>query len=968
MKLKTTTLLIMALAMAVPLLAQVPQNPTYGLTPNARSIQRYGDIPVSLYTGTPNISIPLATLCEGELTLPIALSYHSGGIKVDEHPGWVGLGWTLVAGGCITREVRDKPDETREWGYMYKHNLLDLRNQNSITLNRMFSTNIETCGYYETVDTEPDKFNFNFPGYSGYFMMDTDGEWAVCCDRPIKVESSNPVTPRIIFPNGSSTYTTAEDIFPQFIITAEDGVKYTFGNKAVELSITSSNQLVDEWAVSAWHLTEIEHPNGDKINFTYDRGDFVVNFSNSSTNITIPGSTYGTPGGIGGQLISPIYLKKITSEFTEVIFESSESVELNYKGLDYANRDTDINSSINLTSRRPYCPYDGNHSMMEEIKWRQLDKVSFRHKNSGNYKNVRFNYSASKNQRLTLLGLEITGFGENLSEKYKFSYQYIGQLPPYLSSETDHWGFYNGQNTTIYDPDYKKTNPLLTTYGTLKEITYPTGGKTVYEFESNSYTKILHENIPIEESGYAGGVRIKQIINVPNDGSDPEIRTFGYVNHFIPEKKLSECIGSGILEGKPVYHVSVPYILNGSAIDIREESNSSLTTIINNYGFHISYPSVYEIQEDGGHTLHTFIPPTYAGYRDEAPLVASNSQSYVPHSLKGHYRGKPLKICQYNNDGKCLMEESFSYDIIGQTERWAPSLNISYTEIPDMSNSHSPSIFYLKYSLYKNYIHSIAEASRIITIYGNSADESQITYNYKKYNDFGQLKSDSTITKLKNLNHTAVANYMYQWESDQWYESRHIKNLVSNIENKIDGKTVNHLSNSYSFYGSSFPVLTKVSNLFDGSCDKLLYECNRFDRKGKPIQVTNEDGLKIVYLWGSDRMFPVAEIKNADVFQVGNALGYSPENAPEDSNIQQTLKNLRVQLPQSYVTTYTYIPFLGITSITDPAGKTTYYGYDAQARLTNIWDSSSNLIKKYFYETFSGPSIESNLNPILPTK
>ena len=68
-----STLIIYLLA-AIPMSAQVPQEPTYGMTPNAKSFQRYGDIPVSLYTGTPDISIPLATLREGELTLPVSLS------------------------------------------------------------------------------------------------------------------------------------------------------------------------------------------------------------------------------------------------------------------------------------------------------------------------------------------------------------------------------------------------------------------------------------------------------------------------------------------------------------------------------------------------------------------------------------------------------------------------------------------------------------------------------------------------------------------------------------------------------------------------------------------------------------------------------------------------------------------------------------------------------------------------------
>ena len=92
--------------------------PTEGLTPNAKSFQRYGDIPVTLYTGTPNITIPLGNFTDGHLTLPFSLSYHSSGIRVEDHPGWTGLGWNLSVGGAITREVRDIPDEVSEHGYI----------------------------------------------------------------------------------------------------------------------------------------------------------------------------------------------------------------------------------------------------------------------------------------------------------------------------------------------------------------------------------------------------------------------------------------------------------------------------------------------------------------------------------------------------------------------------------------------------------------------------------------------------------------------------------------------------------------------------------------------------------------------------------------------------------------------------------------------------------------------------------
>ena len=53
-------------------------------TPNAAAIAKFIDIPVSYHTGVPNIGIPIATISEGSLSLPISINYNSSGIKVDE--------------------------------------------------------------------------------------------------------------------------------------------------------------------------------------------------------------------------------------------------------------------------------------------------------------------------------------------------------------------------------------------------------------------------------------------------------------------------------------------------------------------------------------------------------------------------------------------------------------------------------------------------------------------------------------------------------------------------------------------------------------------------------------------------------------------------------------------------------------------------------------------------------------------
>ncbi len=79
-------------------------------SPEAAALGKYGDIPVSYYTGMANVSIPIYTIPLGELSVPINLNYSTNGIKVEEEASWAGLGWALQTGGVITRSVRDIDD------------------------------------------------------------------------------------------------------------------------------------------------------------------------------------------------------------------------------------------------------------------------------------------------------------------------------------------------------------------------------------------------------------------------------------------------------------------------------------------------------------------------------------------------------------------------------------------------------------------------------------------------------------------------------------------------------------------------------------------------------------------------------------------------------------------------------------------------------------------------------------------
>ena len=53
-------------------------------SPEAAGLGKYGQYPVSLHTGVPQISIPIYTLKGKQLSVPISIDYHASGFKVDE--------------------------------------------------------------------------------------------------------------------------------------------------------------------------------------------------------------------------------------------------------------------------------------------------------------------------------------------------------------------------------------------------------------------------------------------------------------------------------------------------------------------------------------------------------------------------------------------------------------------------------------------------------------------------------------------------------------------------------------------------------------------------------------------------------------------------------------------------------------------------------------------------------------------
>jgi len=73
------------------------------------------------------------------------------------------------------------------------------------------------------------------------------------------------------------------------------------------------------------------------------------------------------------------------------------------------------------------------------------------------------------------------------------------------------------------------------------------------------------------------------------------------------------------------------------------------------------------------------------------------------------------------------------------------------------------------------------------------------------------------------------------------------------------------------------------------------------------------------------------------------------DNPASDAALQSELDKIRGNNPEAQVTTYTYKPLVGVTSVKDPRGYTMYYSYDAQNRLQYVKDQDGKVYSKNEY-------------------
>ncbi len=463
--------------------------------PNAASLGKYGDIPVSYFTGVPNISIPIYTVQEGSLSLPISLSYHASGVKINENASWVGLNWSLNAGGVVSRTVLGLPDEINTGYFDYGNTLVAPMIPNDLT-----STQQMEAVAVGSRDAEPDLFNFNVGGYSGKFVFDKDKNVHLIPKSDLKVEYVRVTGTG----NPSNTY------FIRFIITTPDGTRYIFGSLEGEANNAYSgiefnyydNIQTNSIAPSSWYLRRIESPDRH-YQITIDYQSETYNYRSLGSCSFFYDSYSGGPSGSCGPVsISP---------YVSVTNNSIQGKRL-----------------WRIVSSTTTVNFIANTNREDIPLQKRLDAIEIMHPGNANYCSrfdLTYDYMLSPNatapieeyKRLRLLELQEKSCDNSIvNPAYKFSY-IAGNLPHRISRATDHWGFHNGatQNETTfgippvsatlgsqtiappYANAYRETSESNMQIGTLNKVEYPTGGYTQLTYEANDY--LTFQNVSSEQ-------------------------------------------------------------------------------------------------------------------------------------------------------------------------------------------------------------------------------------------------------------------------------------------------------------------------------------------------------------------------------------------------------------------------------------------------------------------------------------
>ena len=491
-------------------------------SPSVSSLMKFEEIPVSNYTGIPNISIPIfsSPTHSKDISMNLSLNYHPAGAAVDERSGDVGLGWSLSSGGTISRTVRGLPDDllmlpsgnqsgpngnasgkigiyhdnipnnstdSNHYGYFVKNITNSAQSyykpylsQQEQSIGNEFLWNTAMKGKY---DTEHDLWQFNFMGFSGRFIIKKNDsgilEIVPLSDYRVKIINHHDASYK---PTGFTVYDEKgyKYIFNIIETTENKGAirttTYIAGTDGAAELVSNDSLYSDRIFNSSFHLSQVYDNNGQLlIELSYQSPEKKEGFTNTSVTKT------ETPGMSSIDLYYRDHnycsdlppLETITNSTSLIAVKKLQHIEIaGHAKIDFeyltGRQDTNILNADDT--------YYLKNIVVKDISNHQIKKIV-----------LAYTY---ENTLSTRMFLESVGMYKNDNTvDGEFKLEYYNNDTGGKSVGKDYWGYFNLFDTcSVYNENQRKTTPQFSTHEVLQKIIYPTGGSTVFDFESNTYS------------------------------------------------------------------------------------------------------------------------------------------------------------------------------------------------------------------------------------------------------------------------------------------------------------------------------------------------------------------------------------------------------------------------------------------------------------------------------------------------
>ncbi|GHU70082.1 hypothetical protein FACS189413_09940 [Bacteroidia bacterium] len=884
--------------------------------PQVSGLGNYGNPLLSGATGAPQISIPIYTLQEDGVSIPIALTYDATGIRAEEISTATGLKWHLQAGGSISRTIRGLADDDAN-GWRNLHDLA-WKNTHPYTFPEVSWNSNINCYQQQLEDIEnnlwdvlPDIYSYHLPEHQGSFFFDSSNQLQKVVNDDLKIDYS------------TSGWSCVNKM----------GVVYNFGASNSTITVQSSvnggtatfNPARSGSGINEWHLNSITTKNS-YINFSYTNYSFSYSITNGMVKRIDYLSHTTTTGHSANYTFNTKLLDKIESPHVriEFVYATDNAASVWKKKL----TEIKIISKSTEESKSFVLEYD-RYGGCPKLRLRKITEQGF-------------NSSAS-------------------NRKWEFNYN-TGSIPDMNTNGVDYFGYYNAAGNGSLIPvgfqwhlqqysvlNSRSVNNSVIANGILNEIVYPTGGKTKFYYEANK------ETISGKDY-YAPGVRLQKTEDLSDTNSKYNVKEYFYSGltgntweqglydnfhepsgddtnpsfvmlYSSPKRLYNPKHGYGYKQ------IETRYYSNNTAVNKEityYEINSVGSTYYPKIVKKLTYKGMntllqkmeYEYSTQGSNTTYPL------GWRIESDDYINNFSYYcnnIQHSTKHYYKGiftdfkyeshrailvKHVTTTDYSSNDSIKKIVSYGYNSNLQLD--------SEYHSSSKKNSNSDSDVYEKQILYPdNNLYPNLYAKYMIGLPIGMNEYKQTSY---------------TISHPNLISHP-----------DQIY-----------IQLVTDTLLVGKAKWEYDNNGNPTALYEFINNPTN---DYLaLKENYTYGANGKIRTITYKDETSTVYLWGYNNQYPIAEIQNATYAQIQNILGSTLINRVASANTPAAadltaINNLRnnTALPYALVTTYTYRPLVGMTGKTDPRGIATTYEYDSFGRLESIKDENGDLLENTEY-------------------